>query len=272
MHLGHVRLAELCKQRAAERRAKVALFTFSNNHLALLGREQKVLYTFEERLDIYRSLNVDYVIAAEFDEKFRDNNGNAFVNMLKRYCLKGVVCGFDYTYGRDKKDCNDLVHALTDVCDVDIVDAICIDGAKVSTTMLRGLIANGNVQAANDLLSQPFFVTGTVAHGRQVGHQMGFPTANLKVAQDKLLPIGVFGGKAQVGETVFPAIINIGQKPTFDLDGVSVEAHLLGFDGDLYGKQLKLSLTQFLRPICKFDSKEQLSEQLRKDKERVQND
>ena len=272
MHLGHQKLLEVAKRRADELNAKVALFTFSNNHLKVLGMDCSVVYTFEERLSIYENLGIDYVIAAEFDDSFRKQSGAQFVELLKKYNLKGVVCGFDYTCGRDRMNAAQLSDSLNGVCSVYVVDAICLNGEKISTSRLREMLLRNDLEKANALLSEPYFLVGKVVSGRHVGSQIGFPTANLQISGEKELPLGVYGGQTVVDGKLYRAIVNVGQKPTFGLDYVNVEAHLLDFEGDLYGKQLKVALTKYLRPISKFNSAQELIEQLKKDRGVVLND
>lgn len=272
MHRGHVALLERAKLRAVECQAKVALFTFSNNHLRVLGKDCKVLYTFEERQAIYRSLGADYLLAAEFTDGFRKVSGTEFVNQLKKYNLKGVVCGFDYTCGSNRLGSADLQKALFGVCQVDVVEPVCWQGNKVSTTLIRSLLAEDKLALANGLLSESFFLTGEVVDGRKVGSKIGFPTANLQIDADKLLPVGVFGGLVNVGGICYKCIVNIGDKPTFGVASSTVEAHIIGFDGNLYGQTLKISLTKFLRGITKFADGKELARQLQTDKENVLND
>ena len=272
MHRGHVALLDTAKRRARATGAKVALFTFSNNHLRVLGKDVKSLYTFEERLGIYQSLGVDYVIAAEFTEQFRVSSGAEFVAQLKRYDLKGVVCGFDYTCGSDRLGSAELQKALSSLCTVDVVDAVCCNGVKVSTTLIRAMLTDNQLERANELLSQPFFAVGTVISGRKLGSKIGFPTANLQLDADKFVPEGVFGGETVLCGKTYKCIVNIGTKPTFDVDAATVEAHIIGFDGDLYGQTVQISLTKFLRKITKFDSADELKKQLQADKESIIND
>lgn len=272
MHKGHVKLLEVAKRRADELNAKIALFTFSNNHLKVLGKESKVVYTFDERLIVYQNLGVDYVLAAEFDNNFRGLTGVEFASMLASYNLKGAVCGFDYRCGSDRMDAQQFKNALANVCNVDVVEAICWNGVKISTTLIRDLLDKSDVESVNSLLSEPYFLTGKVVHGRHVGSSIGFPTANLQISSEKELPIGVYGGETEVDGRTYRAIVNVGQKPTFGLDYVNVEAHILDFEGDLYGQNLKVTLTKFLRPISKFSSANELVEQLKKDKEVVLHD
>ena len=272
MHKGHVALLDEAKRRASQCNAKVTLFTFGNNHLRVLGKDIKILYTIKERLSIYESLGVDYVISAEFTNEFRQNSGQEFINELLKYNLKGVVCGFDYTCGYDRLGSAELIEALEPHCWVSVVDAVCWQDDKVSTTLIRSMLLANDLESANTLLSQPFFLSGIVVKGRNVGSKIGFPTANLKVDPDKLLPTGVYGGVAAFDGKKYKCIVNIGDKPTFDVDSATVEAHIIDFDGDIYGHELKLSLTKFLRKITKFDNPQELVGQLQIDRESVIND
>ena len=272
MHKGHVALLDEAKRRAKQCNAKVALFTFGNNHLRVLGKDVKVLYTIKERLYIYESLGVDYVISAEFTDEFRQNSGQEFIDELLKYNLKGVVCGFDYTCGYDRLGCDELFEALQPHCPVSVVDAVCWRDDKVSTTLIRSMLLANELELANSLLSQPFFLSGLVVKGRNVGSKIGFPTANLKIDPDKLLPTGVYGGVVSFDGKTYKCIVNIGDKPTFDVDSATVEAHIIDFDGDIYGHELKVSLTKFLRRITKFDTPAELTRQLQIDRESVLND
>ena len=272
MHKGHVALLDVAKQRASECGAKVALFTFSNNHLRVLGKDVKSLYTFAERKSIYESLGIDYVLVSEFTDEFRKISGAQFVKLMTSYNLCGVVCGFDYTCGCDRLGSLALRETLSTKCSVHVVDAVCWDEVKVSTTLIRSLLADNNLAMANVLLSQPYFLTGTVVSGRRVGAQIGFPTANLQVDSDKFLPEGVYGGCVEFGAQRYRCIVNIGAKPTFGESSATVEAHLIGFNGDLYGQTLKVSLTKFLRKITKFANPSDLTRQLQTDRESVLHD
>ena len=125
---------------------------------------------------------------------------------------------------------------------------------------------------ANALLSEPYFLTGSVVSGRSVGKKIGFPTANLQTDCDKLLPLGVYGGEVQVNDITYKCIVNVGDKPTFDEDSATVEAHLIDFDADLYGQVLKVSLKKFLRKISKFSNPDELVRQLQEDRENAKYD
>lgn len=272
MHKGHTALLEHAKAYAEPLGADVALFTFSNNHLAVLGRDTTVIYTFDERLALYNELGVDCVITAQFDDDFKQMDGEAFLSQFKIYNLKAVVCGFDHRCGSNKLDGAGIKKYFSNVCPVDIVDEVTIDGVKVSTTLIRKYVLDNQMSKVNSILSEPFFLIGEVVHGRGVGRTLGFPTANVVVPDEKLLPGGVFSAKTVIDGKMYHAIVNIGNTPTFDIARKAFEVHIIGFNGDLYGKDIKVSIVNYLRPITKFDSPEELSQQLQRDKEAALND
>lgn len=272
MHTGHVALLNKAKQLAIETNSQVALFTFSNNHFQALGKPTKLLYSFEERLIIYKNLGIDVVLSAHFDKTFMAIKGRDFLQTLATYNLQGVVCGFDYSCGSDRLTSNDVKTHLCSVCPVEVVEQISLDGVKVSSTLVRQLIGENNVEKANSLLSQDFFVVGKVVHGRGVGKNNGFPTANVLYSNDKLLPSGVFGACVVIDGKPRKAIVNVGSCPTYGVEQKSLEAHVVGFDGDLYGKTIEIRFKKFLRPTQKFQSQQSLAEQLKKDLESVAND
>ncbi|MGN1039871.1 MAG: riboflavin biosynthesis protein RibF [Candidatus Fimimonas sp.] len=266
MHLGHVQLLNRAKQ-MAKNGEKVALFTFCNNHFQTLNKPTKLIYTFAERLSLYQSLGVDVVIGAHFDQSFMSLSGREFLDKLKNYNLQGVVCGEDYTCGRDLTNATQVQAYLQNVCEVQIEQLVNCGGQKVSSTLVRKLLAENNVEQANEFLSQPFFFEGNVVEGRHVGRNIGFPTVNVELSEEKLAPLGVYAGVVQVDEKRYKAVVNVGNTPTFCQTTAKVEAHLLHFCGNLYGKKVKISLVKFLRIIQKFSDGEQLARQLKKDVE-----
>lgn len=271
MHIGHVELLNRAKRHAKMTNSKVALFTFSNNHLAVLKKDNTVVYTYEERLSLYDSLGVDYVIAAAFDEDFKKLRGKEFLTQLNKYNLESVVCGFDYCCGSDRLDASGVRDFLKDI-PVYITEQVCVDGEKVSTSLIRSCLIDRKIEKVNSLLSEEFFAVGMVVHGRGVGKTLGFPTANIRLPAEKLLPNGVFGGKTTIECVTYPVIVNIGKAPTFDVIQNTFETHVINYKGDLYNKELKISLSKFLRPDIKFDSPEELVRQLQLDKESVLHD
>lgn len=270
MHLGHRALLDEAKNIADKNNCLVAMFTFSNNHFKVLGKDTKLIYTLEERQQIFEDLGVDLTVCAAFDKNFMAMKSEEFLGRLFSYDIKGVVCGFDYSCGSDIARSGDVVRYCNDKgVECHVVGEVTVDGEKVSSTLVRNLLSGGNVEKANKLLSQNFFICGTVVHGRGVGHTIGFPTANVEVPGDKLLPVGVYGGHVYIDGLRHKAIVNVGSKPTFGVDSQTLEAHILDFAQDIYGKHIKVSLVEYLRGISKFQGVEQLCNQLRQDLERV---
>ncbi len=270
MHVGHVALLQRAKILA--KNCSVALFTFDNNHFETLKRPSKLIYTFDERLDIYQELGVDVTIHARFDKEFMSKSGKHFLDELCCYNLQAVVCGEDFTCGSDLMNAAAVRKTLQDVCPVEVVDLVTSGGQKIGSTLVRNLLGQNQVANANKFLSQPFHFVGTVQHGRSVGHTLGFPTVNVAVPGEKLAPQGVYVGQVAVDGTCYKAVVNVGNVPTFGIDKFCVEAHLINFDGNLYGKAVKISLLSFLRPIQKFDNAENLKKQLIKDVEVASHD
>ncbi len=270
MHVGHVALLQQAKQLAEN--CSVALFTFNNNHFETLKRPSKLIYTFDERLGIYQELGVDVTIHARFNKEFMSKSGKQFLDELSCYNLKAVVCGEDFTCGSDLMNADEVRKTLANVCPVKVVDLVTSNGQKIGSTLVRKLLGENNVADANKLLSQPFHFVGTVQHGRSVGHTLGFPTVNVAVPSEKLAPQGVYVGHAMVDGVCYKAVVNVGTVPTFGIDKPLVEAHLINFDGNLYGKVVKISLLSFLRPVQKFDNAEDLKTQLIKDVEVASHD
>lgn len=268
IHKGHVALIDQAKQLAARHDARLALFTFTGNKL-----HKSSLFTFDERLELYRKNGIDIVVYADFTSDFAAKSGAEFVReLVESVNLKGTCCGFDYTFGSDRLLASDLGHLLADNVELCITPCVTADGQKISSTQITELIVQNKLCEANDLLCEPFFIIGSVTDGRHVGRMLGFPTANVSVEDDKFLPVGVFGGYAQTATGVYKCIVNIGTKPTYGIATPTVEAYLLDFDGSLYGQKITLHLTRFLREIQKFNSENELILQLERDKQAVKND
>lgn len=267
MHKGHLRLLETAKSLAAKRGARLALFTFCNNHFEMLNRPIKLLYTFDERLKLYEKCGVDVVVFSRFDAEFMAQKGAEFLQLLSRnFDLQGVVCGRDFTCGSDLLSANKVHAFYRRTCPVKIVSLVKTARlTKVSSTFIRQLLSDCDVRRANSYLSEPFYFIGTVLHGRNVGHTLGVPTANLQIPLGKIAPLGVYCGVAEVDGAKYKAVVNVGIAPTFNEKTPRVEAHLINFNGDLYGKTVKVSLLKYLREIHEFASEQALQKQLKKD-------
>lgn len=263
LHTGHIKLIEKTVCLAKE-------FNLNSAVLLLYGFKEEI-FPLEERIKRIYALGVDKVFPLFFDENLKNTSGEDFLkNCLTQFNAGGFVCGFDFTYGRGGS-CD--ARSLKEFCLKNGLEYYCLKqveygGKKISTTEVKKLLSLGNIEEANRLLSQPYYVTGRVEKGNKIGRTLGFPTANIKVSYGKnILKTGVYGGSVCVGDKKYKAIINYGGKPTVEENYFGIEAYLYAFDGDLYGEEVKAEFEAYLRDIKKFPDITSLKRQLEKDKE-----
>lgn len=255
MHRGHRAVFA-----AAKSEGNWGVLLFDRN-----SKGKPVITSLEEKLDILRGIGADFAAVTAFDETFSHMTPEMFAEFIKNeFDVKAVAAGSDYRFGY--KACGD-VKLLKKLCGAVGIKTIIADLASdtcgpIKSTRIRELIAMGDMRTAAELLGMNFFVSGKVEHGLKNGRNIGFPTANIEVPQEKILPTdGVYAGVV-CGKK---AVVNIGKNPTFDATMRTVEAHIIDFDGDLYGRNLKVELIDKIRGEIKFKTIEELSMQIQKD-------
>lgn len=237
------------------------------------GKEGGDVFTFEERERVYADAGISFVYEIVFTEQLKNTSPEAFAEELfSRFRVKALFCGSDFRFGRNAAGTPGLLAKIAP-CPVEVRELKKIGGEKVSSSEVKRLLAEGNVEEANELLCGGYFLSGRVEHGRRVGRTIGFPTLNLTYPKEKF-PVrdGVYGGYAETETGAYPAIVNFGARPTFGVEERKVEAYLDGFDGDLYGQTVRVYPQKFYRPVRKFSSAEELSEQLERDKGRLKDE
>lgn len=277
IHRGHRLLVQTAMQYAAAHNTDVenvesALLTFCNDPSELLCGVRQ-MYSFDERAEALKNLGLDNLIYTQFDGAFAAIEPIDFLQKLVS-CLniKAIVVGEDYTFG---KRALGNVTLLKEFCDKRNIEVIVkpfeIDcGRKISTSSLKNLVLSGDIATLNMLLSERYFMLGEVEHARRVGTKIGFPTANIRISDGKLpLAAGVYATILSVDGKQYASMTNVGAKPTFDIQNASIEAYILDFDGDLYGKTVKLSFVYRMRSIQKFASVGELQAQLTHDEQQV---
>ncbi len=269
VHLGHRELIRRMKSYSVSHGALSCVFTFDNDLGAFFDKNSKQVYTFSERKEIFEKLGADIVFHRRFDRAFMQTSAEDFLSELfSSLNIKKVFCGYDYSFGSGGKGDTRLLEKFCEKrsAELEILPKIEYDGERVSTTLIKKLLAGGEISQANRLLEDPFWVCGNVVHGRSVGHLYGFPTANIDYPSEKILPKhGVYGTIIHIGKNRFKGVTNIGPKPTFDVESVSVETLIDGTVNDLYGKEIKIEFIKYLRGIEKFDTPDALSAQIHKD-------
>jgi len=269
VHLGHQAILGTAARLAREAGLQSAAITFERHPRSLVrGRAPQLITTAARRQALMLEQGVERVIALPFDAQTADTAPADFARALaETYGALAVVCGESYRFGKDAAGTPDLLREIglsVHICPK-VRDA---EGNTISSTAVRGLVREGETLRAALYLGRPFALEGTVIHGQQVGRRLGFPTLNLAPADDIVLPRrGVYASEVRLQDgRSFPALTNVGSRPTFSsADIVSVESHIPGFEGDLYGSDVAIELLRFLRPERAFESPEALRAQIAAD-------
>ena len=271
VHAGHRSLIEMAKLRAEEKNLTPAVMSFDLHPSALLsGRSVPLINSIEDRLEILsRVYGIQDVILAHFDETMMHMPWDVFIEdyLVKQNGAKHLVCGYDFHFG-DKGEGNperlkEKCAALGIGCDV--LPCLTMDGMTVSSTLIRGLLESGGTEAACRYLSHPHCISGEVVHGKQLGRTIGIPTANLLIPDGVLTPaFGVYATRVYLPDgTVRAAVTNVGVRPTVeDSEKVTVEPWILDYEGDLYGRRIRVDFYKYLRGEKKFPGLEALQEEI----------
>ena len=272
MHLGHQALvAELVARAQETQRLAVALTFFPHPDKVLRTAEQRYYLTDpQERAELLLAQGIDLVITQPFDEATRRLRAADFVDLLLRHLrMRELRVGADFALGFQRQGDIDFLRAQGDARGfrVTTIDSVrTVGGVRIRSADLRDLVRAGDVAPARALLGRAYALRGEVVMGQQRGRTIGVPTANLQVWEEKIIPAsGVYASWALVGEQRYMAAANIGTRPTFAGDSLSIEAHILDFDGDIYGETLALDFVQRLRAERKFAGFEELVAQIRAD-------
>lgn len=272
LHIGHMALVEEVKRVAKDKNYKTALMTFDHHPLYVLGKikEEKYLTSMDDRKRILEKEHIDYLFVIQFTKEVAQLSPQDFIqNYLIDLHIAHVVCGFDFHFGDKNKGSAQTLQECP-YFDVSVINEVVYKGEKVSSTRLRMLLESGDIEEINALLKRQYQVIGKVIKGRQIGHHIGFPTANIDYASYLLPQKGVYAVKMYIDDETYLGMCNIGYNPTFHaLDKVSLEIYILDFHQDIYNKDVVVEFYKKIRNEKKFDSKELLVEQLTKDQQTV---
>ncbi|MCQ2387221.1 MAG: riboflavin biosynthesis protein RibF [Clostridia bacterium] len=276
VHIGHIEVIKRAKEIAKSLCARLVVFTFKGNLRAVLsGKKDREVFTYFEREKLLKQAGADKVFFAPTNSKFLSLSHTEFLRFLRsKFNVVALVSGEDYKFGFNGEGDVQKLKEYSNENGIyyEVVKTVNEDGKKVSTTSIKELLFKGEIKSANLLLNRSYFLTGKVVKDRGVGKKINCPTANIKIDENKQqLKDGVYGGKVQFKGKIYKAIINYGNRPTFDNCDRVIEAHLLDFNGNLYGKKITVFFDEFLREIEKFESIEKLEKQLKTDEEKVRN-
>ncbi len=277
VHLGHQAILAANVARAEALDAEATVVTFSSHpKQTLLGRAPRTLTTLDHRLELFERAGIDHTVVLPFDEEVRHTPARTFAEEL---CVRGLgtrhfVLGFDSRFGEGREGDAAFLEVLGQP--VTVVPRVEVRQRGVSSTAIREAVELGDLVGAEAMLGRPVAVLGTVVQGNQMGRKLGFPTANLDLQHELHPPVGVYactacvleGGRVGNPEGRWNAVCNIGFRPTVDGTPAPlpvVEAHLLDFSGDLYGRRIELAFVAGLRGEQKFPSLKALEDQIRAD-------
>ena len=254
VHLGHQAILRRAVEQAERVRGQVVTLTFEPHPVAVLApaRAPALLQPLRDRLATLRTLGVEVIVVQRFTREFAMLEPDAFVEefLLRHLELRHVVVGYNVTFGRNRAGTGETLGRLGAVhgFGVDVVGPVEVDGDKVSSSVLRRVLEAGDMRHAARLLARPFALRGRVIGGERRGRTLGFPTANLHVRPRLLLPPhGVYAVRVVTSADRHPGVLNVGIRPTFGERRLTMEAHLLDFDGDLYGQWLTVEFVERLR-------------------------
>jgi riboflavin kinase/FMN adenylyltransferase len=273
VHVGHQQIIRQTLADARQHEAVAVVVTFDRHPASVVAPERApaLVYPLPQKLRTIESLGVDTLLLIHFDEPFSRQPGGQFIRSLKREfgSIHSICVGAHFKFGHGRDGNVPLLEKLgTELAfRVHAMASVALDGVPVSSTRVREAIQSGNLDAASQMLGRAYSLAGQVIEGDRLGHKLGFPTANLDVSGLALPPQGVYAARAGVGGKRHPAVLNIGYRPTITSSqpAVRVEVHVLDFNKELYGEELEILFVEKLRDERKFDSIEDLKQQIRRD-------
>ena len=278
IHKGHRSIIKRMTDIAHEHHLQSVIVTFEPHPRIALAMDDfklKLLTTLDEKVTIFEQLGIDNVFVVNFTKEFAAIPYEVYVKNFLAASLhcKYVVMGFNHHFGNKRSGNHETLLELGKLhgYQVEEISGQSENNIVASSTKIRHLIENHTIEEANAMLTYHYSMTGEVVEGRMIGRTIGFPTANIKIADSlKLIPgIGVYAVKVQVDDVVYKGMCNIGYNPTFANPNLSVEVNIFDFDQDIYGQNIKVIFENYIRSEVKFDNVQELIRQLGRDKELV---
>jgi len=277
VHVGHQEIIGKLKEIAKQTNGETLLLTFYPHPRMVLFPDDeslKLINTLQEKTELLASFGLDHLLILPFSKDFSRLTPTEYIRdlLVKDIGIKTLVIGYNHQFGRNRKGNFELLEELAPIYGFDVVEITAqeINKIKVSSTKIRKAIESGNVSTANDYLKYKFKLSGKVVKGEQIGRKIGFPTANLEVAEKhKLLPgIGVYAVNAVVKEKRYKGMLNIGRRPTINSESSrsSIEVHLFDMNEEIYTEIIEVEFCAKLREEKKFMDLDELKAQLHEDK------
>jgi len=263
VHLGHQTLLTEVKKRAHDLKLESAVITFEPNPKDYFSQNkpQTRISSLREKIELFNEIKIDRIHIIKFNQEFSNVTANEFISVLiKKLKVKEIVIGEDFCFGRGREGGVKQLSASS--MKLNIKNKILIDGKRISSTLIRNLLANDKLDVANEYIGRPYSISGKVVHGEKRGRKIGFPTANIHMRHNRPPLKGVFAVKFQ---NHF-GVANLGIRPSIKGEKkLQLEVHLLNFSSDLYGQHVSVIFLKKLRDEKKFKSLDELKEQIKLD-------
>lgn len=277
LHTGHQYVIQQALHLAHEKGLHAGVMTFYPHPKEVLGRVEKATYItpIEDKLHLFEQLGLDLTYVVQFDPSFSQLSPAEFIQQyIIDLNIKYVICGFDFCFGKQGQGTVATLKQVskdTGAFDVHEVSKIKYNEDKISSSHIRNLLQEGAVKETIALLKRPFRLCGVVEHGEKKGRTIGFPTANIRLTRPYIVPRqGVYAVEVKGLSKSYYGVVNIGTRPTVSNDDVvSIEVHLFDFNEDIYGKALCLDFIDFIRPERRFNSLDELKNQISIDAEKA---
>ncbi|MGD2127293.1 MAG: bifunctional riboflavin kinase/FAD synthetase [Desulfobacteraceae bacterium] len=276
VHKGHLTLFEKVKERAKAIGGQSAVMTFEPHPTKVMkpGNGPPLITPTGQKLELIRRSGIEIILCVPFTRQFAAISAEDFVKdiLVDKIGIKEIVVGYDYTFGHNREGNISLLRQMGDHLGftVQLVGPVHVDHTLVSSTSIRNLIQDGKLSEAKKFLGRDYQIQGTVIRGRNRGGRLlGYPTANLKLISELFPKEGVYAVTIIIDGKTYNGITNIGYNPTFGNNALSLETHVLDFNGDLLGKTIKVNFLERLRDEKSFDNVKALSDQIAQDIERA---
>lgn len=277
VHTGHQQILTLLTNQAQRLCGESIIITFYPHPRKIVHEGKKnihILNTLEEKIELLNKYKIDHLVVIPFNEQFAQQQAEEYVKsfLVDKFEPKTIIIGYDHKFGKNRLGDYQLLEKLGDKYNFAVkeIPEHMQDEVTVSSTRIREALYNSEIEMANILLGYCYFIQGNVIHGQKRGRTIGFPTANISLNdEEKLIPgIGVYAVVVEIeGNTKkYSGMMNIGYRPTINGQNISLEVHLINFSGDIYGQNIKVYFKKFVRSEKKFNSIDELQQQLIKDK------
>ena len=271
IHKGHQEIIRYVTDQAKRRKGKSCIITFPFHPFGFFsGRPLSLITTWEEKEEILAQIGIDLVVLLDFTSRLASLSPHSFIEKIRQVLeIREMVVGEDFVFGNKREGDVRWLRENEKVFEykLKVIPCLKVGQEKVSSSLIRDWLKEGEVKKTTLWLGRYPTILGKVIEGKRRGRNLGYPTANLEPCPQKLLPgPGVYAGKVMVAENYYKGIVNVGSKPTFKDMSFGVEVHILGFQDDIYGEEIKIELVARLREIEQFSSSLDLAKRLEEDK------